>query len=100
MAKVAQDPQLSSRIDHYLDYLANTWESVPLDAREWDNWDELSQLAYVIDWGVPEDRLHQLRQFAEQSLLTEAQYARFRALLDLVARHRPTLQRMLQDETG
>ncbi len=34
MAEVVQDTKLQATIDHYLDYLTRTWESVPLDAQE------------------------------------------------------------------
>ena len=47
-----------------------------------------------------EDRLHQLRQWAEQNLLTEAQQARYEELLALVAHHRPTLERLLADDAA
>lgn len=100
MAEVAQDTKLQTTIDHYLDYLIRTWESVPIDAREWDDWDDLSQLTYDLDWGVPNDRLAQLRQFAEQGVLTSAQRARYEDLLKLVDRYRPVLAEMLEDKTA
>ncbi len=98
MAEVVQDTKLQATIAHYLDYLTRTWESVPLDAQEWDDWDDLSQLTYVVDWGVPNDRLDQLRQFADRGVLTQAQCARYEELLQLVDRNRPVLEEMLKDE--
>lgn len=98
MAQVVQDSQLHSRIEHYLDYLTRAWEGVPLDAREWDEWDDLSQLTFVVDWGVPADRLDQLQRWAAEGRLTPEQCIRYDALLVLVERYRRTLDRMLQDE--
>lgn len=97
MAQVARDPKLRERIDDYLDYLLRTWEAVPETAAEWDQWDDLSRLTFTVDWGVPEDRLYQLQQWAEQNLLTPEQCARYKELLALVAEHRPTLEQMLAD---
>lgn len=98
MAQVTQDPQLEATVDHYLDYLLRTWESVPLDAREWEEWDEHSRFAYGFDWGVPDDRLHQLRGWSEQGFLTPAQRTRYDRLQELVTRYRPLLAKLLDDE--
>lgn len=99
MAQVAQSPQLQATINHYLDYLTRSWESVPLDAQEWEEWDGLSQLTFIVNWGVPEDRLHQLRGWAEQGLLTPAQRARYDALLKLVTQYRPLLEQLFADDS-
>ena len=95
MAQVAQRAKLREWIEDYLDYLFREWESIPALAAEWEEWDENSKLTFVIDWGVPEDRLGQLRQWAEKDLLTPAQRARYEELLWLVAQHRPVLERLL-----
>ena len=97
MAQVAQDPQLRSRIEHYLDYLTNQWEGIPELAAEWEDWDQDSRLTFVLNWGVPADRLHQLQGWAAQGLLTPGQHARYDGLLQLVERNRPTLERLLAD---
>lgn len=100
MAQVAQDAQLQATIDDYLDYLIHTWKSVPLNAQEWDAWDDLSQLSFVVNWGVPADRLDQLRRWAEGDRLTAKQQVRYQELLTLVERYRPILEAMLEDETA
>lgn len=97
MAQVAHDPKLQGYIEDYLDYLTKTWRGIPLDAREWDEWDEDSRLDYVLDWGVPADRLHSMREWAAEGLLTEGQMVRFRALLELVARYQYLVDAMLDD---
>ena len=98
MAQVVPDPQLRDTIDDYLDYLLCEWRGIPALADEWDEWDAHSQLVFAIDWGVPEDRLHQLQQWCAAGLFTPAQRARYDQLLELVARHRPVLEELLADE--
>lgn len=99
MAQVAQDAQSQASIEHYLDHLIRTWEGVPLDAEGWEEWDEHSRFAYGFDWGVPEDRLHQLQGWAEQRLLTPAQQARYEQRRELVTRYRPLLEKLLEGES-
>jgi hypothetical protein len=98
MAQVAHDPQVVVRIDDYLDYLIRTWEGVPLEVREWDEWDEFTRLSYDLDWGVPNERLAQLHSWSEQGLFNAAQHARFNQLLALVARYQPLLARILAEQ--
>ncbi len=98
MAQVARDADLRATIDHYLTYLAATWESVPLEAQEWHEWDEDSRLVYELNWAVPEDRLHSLRQWADQGMLTPAERARYDQLLRLVERYRPLLDELLRED--
>jgi hypothetical protein len=98
MAHVAQDAELRATIDHYLTYLAATWESVPLGAWEWHEWDEDSRLVYELNWAVPEDRLHSLRQWADQGMLKPTERARYDQLLRLVERHRPLLDELLRED--
>ena len=95
MAQVTQDKQLLEQIDHYLDYLVRTWEGVPLDAQEWDTWDDFSRLNYDLDWGVPNDRLAQLRGWAKQEIFTPSQQALYEELETLIAKNQPVLDRML-----
>src|SRR5688572_15821641 len=97
MAQVAQSRQLHEWIDDYLDYLSSEWAGLPDLAAEWDEWDELSKLDFVIEWGVPADRLHQLHQWAEQDLLTPEQRARYDQLMALVAKYQPILDELLKD---
>jgi hypothetical protein len=68
MAQVAQDPQLQARIDRYVEYLRREWDSIPALAAEWDEWDEHSRFVFALEWPICEDRLHELRQWAEQGL--------------------------------
>ena len=97
MAQVAADPHLRTKIDEYLDYVIRAWRGIPDVAAQWDQWDDISQLTFVVDWGVPSDRLHQLHRWAEQGCLTPAQRAQYEELLRLVAQHHATLERLLAD---
>lgn len=96
MAQVARDRQLHGWIDDYLSYLVDVWAGLPGLADEWDRWDESSRLTFVVDWGVPSDRLHQLQQSAEQGLLSAAQRAQYVQLLRLMEEHGP----LLADDCG
>lgn len=96
MAQVTQNPQLSARIDAYLGTLTQVWEDLPAELREWNEWDELSRLTYAAEWEWQHaSQLQQLTEWAAQGVLTPAQQARYDALLQLVARHRPLLDRLL-----
>jgi len=97
MAQVVRDSQLDPWIDDYLDYLLRKWTVIPQLAAEWDDWDPDSQFSFVLDWGVPADRLEQVQRWAEQGLLTPAQRSRYDQLLKIVARNRSLLDRMLAD---
>ncbi|HET8628712.1 MAG TPA: hypothetical protein VFL91_14925 [Thermomicrobiales bacterium] len=95
MAQVAQNPQLRARIEHALASLHREWQSIPELAAEWDEWDEHSRFVFALDWPICEDSLHQLREWAEQDALTPEQRAQYDELLELVARNRPVLARLL-----
>jgi predicted TIM-barrel fold metal-dependent hydrolase len=95
MAQVAQSPQLRIRIEHALASLRREWQSIPELAAEWGEWDEHSRFVFALDWPVCEDSLHQLREWAEQDVLTPEQRAQYDELLELVARNRPVLGQLL-----
>jgi hypothetical protein len=97
MAQVRTPAELHAWIEDYLNYLIAEWEDIPSLAAEWDDWDHDSQLTFIVNWGVPADRLHQLRGWAEQGLLTPGQRVRYARLEELVAQHQPTLERLLAD---
>jgi hypothetical protein len=96
MAPVVPAAELKARIDRYLTYLFDQWCQLPEMAAEWDEWDDLSRLTFVLNWGVPADRLAQLRGWAAQGLLTPEQRERFDALEHLVAQNHETLAYLLE----
>lgn len=93
MAQVA-DPALVARIDHYLEYLLQQWNSISALAAEWPTWDADSQLVFMLNWDVAEDRLGQLAEWSAGDLLTPRQQERFQRLQEVIAEQRPTLQQM------
>jgi hypothetical protein len=95
MAAVARDRQLEERIEAFLSYCIREWEAIPEVAVEWSEWGDLERLEFRAEWPIREDRRQQLREHAEQGLLTPAQWHRFDHLQRLVATHQPTLDRLL-----
>lgn len=98
MAHVAQENALAARIDGALDAAHREWASVPSLAEEWPTWDEHSQFVFVLDWPVSEDRLWQLARWHEAGELSPEQGARYAALLELVERYRPTVDRLFGED--
>lgn len=97
MASVAHDTQLLQRIDHVLYYLAAEWSGIPHVAAEWDAWDEVERLDFVLEWPIQEEKLSSLQGWADQGLLNDEQRQRYDALLTLIALHRFTLEKLLED---
>lgn len=85
---------VSQRIDSALDAAFAEWRGVHEDAREWRDWDADTRLTYCLDWGMAEDRLGRLQEWAQSGLMTVEQHARFNELLALVERTRPLLRQL------
>jgi hypothetical protein len=96
MASVTQQTDLTRWIDKSLDYLLSNWEAIPNVAAEWDDWDELDRLDFVVEWPLREDRWHQLQRWREAGSLSTHQLKRFVELQCLIERNRPTLERLLE----
>jgi hypothetical protein len=97
MAQVMQEARTKAWIDEDLDYLLREWSAIPDVARQWDDWDELDRLVFVLEWPLRVDRLMRLEYWDERRALTAEQQARYRQLHDLIARHRTTLDRLLAE---
>lgn len=98
MAQVAHRPRSQPDIDYHLDYQFRQWESLPEVATQWLAMAGVDREVFHLEWvGITESRLHELRRWAAQGLLTPAQQARYDALLRLVERSRPLLDRLLAD---
>jgi hypothetical protein len=97
MAQVVQDANLKETIEHYyLDLLFSRWASVPAHARTWSTMDAADKEAFHLEWiGITEARLEELDRWAAEGTLTPEQHRRYEQLTQLVARHRPTIERML-----
>jgi hypothetical protein len=97
MAQVAAPPDVSAWIEDYLTYLVDVMDELPEIDAEWDTWDDIQQLDFVIEWDIKRDRLFQLEQWDKLGLLTVDQRRRYRRLLDLMNERRPILDRLLAD---
>jgi hypothetical protein len=97
MAFVAQDTELAQWIDKSLDYLMSNWEAVPEIAAEWDDWDELERLDFVVEWPLREMRLRELQRWRDAGLLSPSQLDRFEQVEALINRNSRTLERLLED---
>jgi len=98
MAQVARDLHSQPDVDYYLDHQFRAWAGVPEQAEWWADLDPSQREVFLLEWlGITESRLDQLRQWFEQGLLTPEQHGRYRQLLDLVARHRPTVEALLSE---
>lgn len=97
MPEVVRKADVYEWVEDYLTYLFAEFEDLPEVAAEWDEWDDYAQLDFVIEWPIRMDRLHQLRQWSEQELLTPEQRRRYDELLHLVEANRPLLEKLLRD---
>jgi hypothetical protein len=96
MASVTQATPVSERIDHALERLRAEWSAIPEVAAEWDTWDEPERLDFVVEWPIQEDTLWRLQDWAAQGLLSDEQRRHYNDLLEQIARHRSTLEKLLE----
>lgn len=94
MAGVAT--RTKERIDWLLDDLTQRWEAVPEVARAIDMWDAVDQLRYTEEWMLHFDKLQELREAEQASLLLGAQRRRFEHLEHVVEANLPTLREILR----
>ena len=87
----------AQRTDTYLVYLATEWASVPNVSAFWAAWDEDERLDFQVEWAIREDRLGVLEEMAAADALTLTQCDRLAVLQRLVARNRPTIERLFAD---
>jgi len=81
-----------------LDYQFQAWESISEYVEWWPEMDGTQREVLHLEWvGITESRLTELQRLAEQGLLTDSQRAQYEGSLELIARYRPLLDRLLQD---
>jgi hypothetical protein len=97
MDQLTPQTKLASWIDDSLDYLTCEWAVIPEIAEEWESWDEIDRLDFVLEWPLRESRFLQLQQWSDEGLLTAAQRHRFANLESFMQRHRATLDELLAD---
>ncbi len=97
MVQLAQLTEIRERANRYIEYLFREWNRLPSVVSEWDAWEEHERLDFVLEWPIREDRLHIVSGWVDEGLLTLEQCERFAQLQHLIAFHRPSLERLLQD---
>jgi hypothetical protein len=97
VAHVAVPTNVSAWIDDYLDYLFDVMNDLPKIVAEWDSWDDLEQLDFVVEWDIKRDRLLQLKNWDSQGLFAAALQDRYGELLDLLERQQPILDKLLAE---
>ncbi len=95
MARVLSPRAVQARAERYLTYLEREWGALPSVASEWDTWDDLARLDFVVEWPIREDRLLELQRWAAEGRLTAAQQVRYAQLLRLVDEYRPVVARLV-----
>lgn len=99
MAQVAR--VAAPDIDYHLDFQFRAWGTIPEYAQWWAELDATQKEVFHLEWvGITESRLDRLRQWFEQGLLSTAQRDRYDKLLELVVRHRPVVQSLLDDDSA
>ena len=90
------DSETRADVDHLLKWAFVVWEELPEVEREIDGWRLEDQLVFTEEWPIEEERLRRLAQHAHSNDFTEDQSVRYQDLLNLVERHRPVLDRIMQ----
>ena len=96
MAQVTPDLELQEHVDFLLGVLLPSWQDVRRFAADWKDWSPDDRLDVLVEWGVRESRLQELRDYADQGLLTPTQCARYQELMLLIEKYRPILERLRQ----
>ena len=97
MAQVNRTTDMQPEIDYHLDYQFQSWQGIPEYAGWWPEMEASEKEVFHLEWvGITQSRLGQLQRWAEQGCLTPAQQARYEELLQLIERHRPTLEWLLE----
>jgi hypothetical protein len=96
MAQVARGSEPQSDIDDQIDYQFRAWGSIPEYDAWWPTMEAIDREVFHLEWvGITEARLLALRRAADDGQLTPEQRERYAALLLLVDRLRPMLDRLL-----
>ncbi len=87
------------RMNGILSWLEEEWrDRVPEYAEAWERWTEDEKLVFVSEATIRDDRLHQAREWRRQRLLSPAQAKKLQCIEELVAKNRPLLQPLLDED--
>ena len=81
-------------VDHLLNWAVSGWEGLTEIECEIDSWDLIDQIVFIEEWPLEEERVRRLASLAQMGAFTDSQRARYEALLMLVARQRPIINRL------
>ncbi|HZS02750.1 MAG TPA: hypothetical protein VFE37_28820 [Chloroflexota bacterium] len=70
------------------------WGRLPEVAATIDDWDQLDQIVFVEEWPLEEERLRTLKTWVAEGRLAPEQRRRYEKLMNLVAKHRPIIERL------
>src|SRR5437762_10054538 len=96
MAQVAPDWTKLSGVDREIATVIGRWEDVSDVAAEWGAMSEDEQFYYFIDWPVTEEWTERLLAMEATLSPDDERAIKLRALRALVARNRPTLERLIR----
>ena len=94
---MAQVTKNLTALDHFERRLATAigdWEQLPEMAAEWGDWDIDSQMDFLTDWPVVEERTSALLHMEAALPPNDARVVKLRALRVLVERSRPILEEL------
>lgn len=83
-----------SDADRLIDRLRERWGALPAVEREIDGWDLLDQLDFIEEWNLVDAMVRQLDAIAAADALTRSQRERYQRLHELIAAHRPIIERL------
>jgi hypothetical protein len=95
MAQVIHEHERKPDIDHTLDRLLAFWRTVPEQAAEWREWDEFSQLDFIVEWPIMRGALWRVSEAAKVGTLDSRQQRKWAELSRLVQMHRAAVEEML-----
>lgn len=82
------------RVDRMLSLSEEAFKELPQVAAEFDGWECESQIDYLVEWGIQEDRLSMLEGRYDEGSMTTEQAARYERLTELAERNRSVLDRL------
>jgi hypothetical protein len=82
-------------VDRLLYFATAAWRELPEIAAEFEYWTPEEREDYLIEWPLEEMRLNDLKAHAEKGDMTPEQRRRYEALLEIVGRNRPIIERLL-----
>jgi hypothetical protein len=81
-------------VDHVLGVAEAEWRRLPEAEAGFDSWDPDERAVFVFEWSLAESRLHRLREWDAEGIMTVGQANRYEDLKRLVAENRIIIARL------